>query len=594
MQPSTFLLSNELLFKSFMIGAQNVILEKNQLNAINVFPVPDGDTGSNLASMMKSILERSKLGKTSEETVQSIADAAIVGARGNSGIIFAQYIIGFSHGIQNDQIDTDTFIESAEQAAHYAYQSISKPVEGTMITVMRTWAVAMKQFKHATTNFIELMNNAFEAAKEELAKTPEKLAVLKQNKVVDAGAKGFVHFIEGFIKALKGEDIDLSVHQNEVVSELHVDHLEDSQYRYCTEALLRGKHFNLESLRAKLETFGDSLVVAGSDQTVRVHIHTDCPDQVFAYLSETGRISEQKVDDMKRQFEAANHRKYPIALVTDSIADLPESMVDQYQIHMFPINLIINETTYYDKVTIQSSRFYEMMDSLEVYPTSAQPNPKSLENFFSFLTTYYQKVIVLTVSEKMSGTFQAFKEAALKFKDVADIRVINSKQNSGAEGLLVLKAAQLIESGASLDDIEQTIESLTGKSKILVSVKTLKYMVRSGRVSKVTGIIGKIMNLKPIISIDETGQGIIFEKSLSLKSSNRKIEQHIREVVREHGIENFAIVHANAPDRAKQYAELYQEIIGKAPDYVMDISTIVAMNAGIGTVAIAYIRGEKS
>jgi hypothetical protein len=315
---------------------------------------------------------------------------------------------------------------------------------------------------------------------------------------------------------------------------------------------------------------------------------------VFAYLSETGRISEQKVDDMKRQFEAANHRKYPIALVTDSIADLPESMVDQYQIHMFPINLIINETTYYDKVTIQSSSFYEMMDSLEVYPTSAQPNPKSLENFFSFLTTYYQKVIVLTVSEKMSGTFQAFKEAALKFKDVADIRVINSKQNSGAEGLLVLKAAQLIESGASLDDIEQTIESLTGKSKILVSVKTLKYMVRSGRVSKVTGIIGKIMNLKPIISIDETGQGIIFEKSLSLKSSNRKIEQHIREVVREHGIENFAIVHANAPDRAKQYAELYQEIIGKAPDYVMDISTIVAMNAGIGTVAIAYIRGEKS
>jgi len=236
MQSHPFLLTNELLFKSFMIGAQNVILEKNQLNSINVFPVPDGDTGSNLASMMSSILERSKLGKTSEETVQSIADAAIVGARGNSGIIFAQYIIGFSQGIQTDTVDTDTFIQSAEQAASFAYQSISKPVEGTMITVMRTWAVAMKQFKHATSSFIELLGKAFESAKEELARTPEKLAVLKENKVVDAGAKGFVHFIEGFIKALKGEEIDLSVHQNEVVSELHVDHLEDSQYRYCTEA----------------------------------------------------------------------------------------------------------------------------------------------------------------------------------------------------------------------------------------------------------------------------------------------------------------------------------------------------------------------
>jgi uncharacterized protein len=594
MQSTTFHLSNELLFKSFMIGAQNVILEKNQLNAINVFPVPDGDTGSNLASMMSSILERSKLGTTSEETIQSIADAAIVGARGNSGIIFAQYIIGFSSGIKANDIDAETFIESVERAANYAYKSISKPVEGTMITVMRTWAFAMKEFKQAASNFIELLGKAFEAAKEELARTPEKLAVLKDNKVVDAGAKGFVHFIEGFVKALKGEDIDLSVHQGEVISELHVDHLEDSQFRYCTEALIRGHHFNLDNLRNHLESYGDSLVVAGSDQTVRVHIHTDRPDNVFAYLSSIAKISEQKVDDMKRQFEAANHRKYPIALVTDSIADLPEAMVDQYQIHMFPINLIINDTTYYDKVTIQSSRFYDMMDSLKVYPTSAQPNPKSLENFFSFLTTYYQQVLVLTVSEKMSGTYQAFREAAQKFKDVSDIRVINSKQNSGAEGLLVMKAAELIASGTSLDDLEKKVESLTSKAKILVSVKTLKYMVRSGRVSKVTGIIGKIMNLKPIISIDEHGQGIIFEKSLSIKSSNAKIEKHIRGIVEQYGIESFAIVHANAPERAKQYTEIYQGIIGKEPAYVMDISTIVAMNAGIGTVAIAYIRGERS
>jgi uncharacterized protein len=594
MQSTTFHLSNELLFKSFMIGAQNVILEKNQLNSINVFPVPDGDTGSNLASMMSSILEHSKLGTTSEETIQSIADAAIVGARGNSGIIFAQYIIGFSSGIKANDIDTETFIESVERAANYAYKSISKPVEGTMITVMRTWAVAMKEFKQAASNFIELIGNAFEAAKEELARTPEKLAVLKENKVVDAGAKGFVHFIEGFVKALKGEDIDLSVHQGEVISELHVDHLEDSQFRYCTEALIRGQHLNLDQLKNNLESLGDSLVVAGSNQTVRVHIHTDRPDYVFAYLSGIAKISEQKVDDMKRQFEAANHRKYPIALVTDSIADLPEAMVDHYQIHMFPINLIINDTTYYDKVTIQSSRFYDMMDSLKVYPTSAQPNPKSLENFFSFLTTYYQQVLVLTVSEKMSGTYQAFREAAQKFKEVSDIRVINSKQNSGAEGLLVMKAAELIASGTSLDELEKTMESLTSKAKILVSVKTLKYMVRSGRVSKVTGIIGKIMNLKPIISIDENGQGIIFEKSLSIKSSNAKIEKHIRGIVEQYGIESFAIVHANAPERAKQYTEIYQGIIGKKPAYVMDISTIVAMNAGIGTVAIAYIRGERT
>ncbi|MBU1142798.1 MAG: DegV family EDD domain-containing protein [Firmicutes bacterium] len=461
-----------------------------------------------------------------------------------------------------------------------------------MITVMRTWANALREFKHATTNFLDLLNRAFESAKDELAKTPEKLAVLKENKVVDAGAKGFVHFIEGFGKALKGEDVEIHA-EVEKINELHVEHLEDSLHRYCTEALLRGTDLNLDQMKNELQKHGDSLVVAGSERTARVHIHTDHPDEVFAYLASVSRISEQKVDDMKRQFEAANHKKYPIAVVTDSIADLPDQFVDDYQIHQFPISLIINDTTYYDKVTIRSERFYAMMDSLKVYPTSSQPNAKSLENFFSFLTTYYQEIIVLTVSKEMSGTYQAFSEAASKFSD-AKIHVINTKQNSGAEGLLVLKTAELIKSGKSYEEVIAEVEKIKEQTKILVSVKTLKYMVRSGRVSKVTGIAGKIMNLKPVISIDSDGKGIIFDKGLSLKSSNKKIYKHVKEIQDTYGIETYAIVHANALDRANEYEELYTSLIGKKPAYVMDISTVVAMSAGIGTVAIAYIRnGDK-
>lgn len=589
---TTSVLTNELIYKSFIIGAKNVIQEKNSLNAINVFPVPDGDTGSNLASMMTSIIERSILGETSEETIQSIADAAIIGARGNSGIIFAQYIHGFSKGVKQNTLDTDTFVENATNAADYAYQSISKPVEGTMITVMRTWANALREFKNAASNFLDLLNHAFESAKEELARTPEKLAVLKENKVVDAGAKGFVHFIEGFVKALKGEDVEIHT-EVENINELHVEHLEDSLHRYCTEALLRGTNLDLELMKKELQQHGDSLVVAGSERTARVHIHTDHPDEVFAYLASMSRISEQKVDDMKRQFEAANHRKYPIAIVTDSIADLPDEFIDQYQIHQFPISLLINDTTYYDKVTIRSERFYGMMDSLKVYPTSSQPNAKSLENFFSFLTTYYKEIVVLTVSKEMSGTFQAFSEAASKFSD-AKIHVINTKQNSGAEGLLVLKTAELIKAGKSYDEVIAEVEKLREQTKILVSVKTLKYMVRSGRVSKVTGIAGKIMNLKPVISIDSDGKGIIFDKGLSIKSSNKKIYKHVQEIQETYGIESYAIVHANAWDRAKDYEDVYTSLIGKKPAYVMDISTVVAMSAGIGTVAIAYIRnGDK-
>ena len=587
---STLSITNEQIYKSFIIGAKTVISEKNDLNAINVFPVPDGDTGTNLASLMLTIIERSKIGETLVDTMQSIVDAAIVGARGNSGIIFASYINGFALGLQKDTPDLNDFIETTEKAYDYAYHAISKPVEGTMITVMRAWAHALKEFKKATTNAIDLFLRAYEVLKEELAKTPEKLQVLKDNHVVDAGAKGFVHFIEGFIKGFKGEDV--VIEQHDVVEELHVDHLEESQFRYCTEALIRGENLDVDELRSKLDTFGDSLVVAGSNKTVRIHIHTDHPQNVFSYLDGFARIAEQKVDDMKRQFEAANHKKYPIALVTDSIADLPAEMIDHYQIHQIPINLRINDSDYLDKITIQSSRFYEMMDSLKVYPTSAQPTIKTLENFFSFLTTYYKDILVVTVSEKMSGTYHSFTEAAKKFKN-HNIRVINSKQNSGAEGLLVLKAAKLIEEGKSIDEIISEMNEITAKSKILVSVKVLKYMVKSGRLTKLSGTLANLMHLKPVISINEEGAGIIYAKALSIDSADKKIYQHIKEIVSTYGIESYAIVHANALDRATDYQKKYTKLIGMEPEYIMDISTVVAMNAGIGTVAIAYIRKDQ-
>jgi DegV family protein with EDD domain len=590
---ATTTLDNAFLYNAFIIGARNVISEKNSLNKINVFPVPDGDTGTNLASLMNSIIEKSILKDTSLETMETIVDAAIEGARGNSGIIFASYINGFYESLKNDDLTIDEYIEMVTYAANQAYESINQPVEGTMITLMRAWATALNSLKDAGHSVIDLFSKAYDVLQVELKKTTEMLAVLKQNKVVDAGAKGFVHFIEGFIKSIKGEKVTAEFHDvPEITEHLHIDHLDESQFRYCTEALLSSIDLDHKAIKAHLETLGDSLVVAGNKRRLRVHIHTDAPDQVFTYLASHGSIIEQKVDDMIRQFEMVNHQKYKIALVTDSIADLPQSLVDQYQINQFALGLMINGTTYYDKLTITTESFYGLMDTLNVYPTSSQPNQRTLENFFSQLTTYYDKVLVLSVSSKMSGTYQAFVDAASKFKD-KKIAVIDTIQNSGAQGLLVLKAAQAIDAGMEFDDIVAYIEKLKKETKILVSVKTLKYMVRSGRVGKTTGIIGKIVNLKPVISIDDQGEGIIFDKGLSIKTSNKKIYKHIQGILEFNEIEDYAIVHAKADDRVASYEKIYTDLIGKPPTYIMNISPIVAMNAGIGTVAIAYIKGKS-
>ena len=585
----TSVISNETLYKSFLLGAKYVISEKDTLNSINVFPVADGDTGSNLTSLMKSILLKARLEETLEKTAKSISDAAIVGARGNSGIIFASYIYGFSDSIKGDSVDLDTFINSMSNASKTAYASIETPVEGTMITLMRMWYEILFEVKDKASDLVGLLTKAFERMKKELERTTELLQVLKDNKVVDAGAKGFYHFLDGFIRGFKGEDIDVDMKETPEEFHLHVNHFDAAQNRYCTEVLFEGKDMDLEGIKKLLMPFGDSLVVAGHKDLARIHIHTDVPAKIFELIEPLGLIVDQKVDDMKKQFDVANHRKHKIALVTDSIADLPDNYAEDNQIHVLNLSLLINQVTYYDKLTIENARFYKLMKELKSYPSSSLPNPKTIENLFSFLTTYYDEIIVITVSSKMSGTYQAFQMGKKAFPD-KKITVIDSITNSVAEGLLVKRAMTGIEQGMKYEDIIEDIEKHKKLTKILVSVKTLKYMIRSGRVKKTTGIVGKLINLKPIISIDGEGMGIIAAKAFSQGKSDKLVFEDVKNAVATSGIYSYALVHVNALERAEHYALELEKITGMKPDYVSEISTIVAMNAGIGSVAVAYTK----
>ncbi|MFW6299252.1 MAG: DegV family protein, partial [Bacillota bacterium] len=547
--------------------------------------------GTNLASMMHTILNESRLEDNVEKTLESIADAALIGARGNSGIIFAQYLNGLINALKKETpIDLDHYARSIQEAVPYAYEAISNPVEGTMITLMREWGEAIERQRSLRKDFLDTLLAAYEILKRSLQKTTETLKVLRDHKVVDAGAKGFLHFTEGFIDYIQtGKTKDLPLQASKEKLEVTHEDASDETYRYCTEALISGKALDTRVIRESMQKYGDSLVIAGNATRLRLHIHTDTPQDVFHTLRTFGHIDEQKVDDMVKQHAIIHNRKYPIALVTDSIADVPQDFIDNEQIHVIPLNLIIEGSNYYDRLTITAERFYDVMDKVDTYPSSAQPNLKQMENFFSFLASHYDKILALTVSSKMSGTYSIFEKAAEAIRDDGtDIRIIDTRQNSGAEGLLVKDAAEMIAAGEDLDTIEQSIKAKRDDVKILVSVQTLKYMVRSGRVGKVTGIIGKVTNLKPVISIDEEGEGLIHSKGISLKGSTKKIMDHILKAHETRGIKRYVIVHAAAPERAQTYEKALTEMLGMAPEYLMTISPIVAMNAGIGAVAVAY------
>ena len=294
---------------------------------------------------------------------------------------------------------------------------------------------------------------------------------------------------------------------------------------------------------------------------------------------------------MMMQNMVVKQRKYPIALITDTIADLPKNILDQHQIHHFPLNLHINESTYLDRITIQSSSVYELLKTGNQQISSSQPNRKSIESLYSFLSSYYESIIVITVSKEMSGTYNAFHKVAETFrqKDVP-ITIINSKLNSAAQGLVVLKAAESIEQGASHDEVIKVVNEAIKKSSILVSVDNLKGMIASGRISKTVGTIGQIVNLKPIVSIDQDGRGVLIGKAYSTKSNTKQILKMVKHINETEGIERYAIVHGNGQLRLADFEQSLTHIIGQPPSYVEEVSSIVASSTGENTIAVAFLK----
>lgn len=589
-------LDAEQMYYGFLAGARAVIAQKTELNRINVFPVADGDTGNNLTMTMISIIEESRLESSVKKTMDSIAEAALMGARGNSGIIFAQYLNGLSlEMMDRETLSLEEFVQTANTAVTHAYRAISKPVEGTMITVIKDWAQSMSALKDKVHDYTELLSQSFDVAMDSLRHTPDKLKVLRDASVVDSGAKGFVHFLEGFLSFLRtGQPKKRGLSESVVTFEeedVHWEEPVEANSRFCTEALIEGKNLDPEEIRKVLEDLGNALIVAGGGPKVRIHIHTGVPDQVLARLRPFGRLLQQKGEDMQRQYESIHQPASKIALVTDSIADLPSEWMDAYQIHMLPLNILMDETSYLDKTTLSPVTFRDLLEDCPVYPTSSQPGMKETEALLSFLAKHYQHIVVITVSQKMSGTHQTFLRAAEGLGiEKNRIRIIDSRRNSGAQGLIVLKAAQKIAEGGTFEDVVDAAESAIGRSEIFVSVSDLQYMIRSGRISPRLGRIAKTFNLKPVISIDSEGQGSLIGKAFSTKGNTEKIVELVKRQMAKGPIEAYAIVHAGAPERADEYAARFTELIGKPPIYIMEISTIVALSAGLGTVAIALLR----
>ena len=583
------------LYYTFIAGARRVIEHQVELNKINVFPVNDGDTGTNLASTIRAVVDSIHPHRSYKITADRIAETTLVNARGNSGIIFAQFLYGMSTETGNFKtITISQFAESIKNSIRYIYEAVANPVEGTMLTVIKDWANYIYDNRNRITDFNQLFISSIDVLNSSLSATKTKLAVLSKANVVDAGARGFVFFVEGiidFITTRNLKDLIQVKAETALFEKIEESIPEKVDFRYCTEALIKNSSLNNIELRPLLEKYGNSIVVAGSDKMRRLHIHTNDPAGLFSELRYSGTIAFQKADDMVRQSEVVYNRKWKIALVTDSTCDLGQDIIDKYQINMLPININFGDNHYLDKITIQPEQFYTLLKENKDYPKSSQVNEKSFINLYSHLASHYDSIIAIHLSDKLSGTFNSSQKAANAISKEFNkpISVINSKNLSGALGLLLLRTAQAIESGYSHDQIVNMATNWTNHLKIFVSVKSIKYLVRGGRLSAMRGLIARILNINPIVSIDENGKAIVFDKSFNQRANMEKVMGYVAKINKEKTIWNYIVLHANNDEAAKWYTRKMKNLTNKKPVSVVNISPIIGANAGIGAASVALL-----
>ena len=297
-----------------MFTAATLWLEKSclQIDALNVFPVPDGDTGTNMLLTMRATMEEAQgaADSSAEAVAGAIARGALMGARGNSGVILCQFLKGLAQGLKGRERFTAADLAAAmEPATDLAYRGLSRPVEGTILTVIRDTADAARQAAAATPDLASLLEVMASAASRSVARTPTLLPVLRQAGVVDAGGQGLAVILEGALRFLRGQGLEgepeLVAPSLPVVLTSDEVEVEEEAYGYCTEFLLQGEGLDPDLLRKNLEKKGVSVIVAGDQEAVKVHLHTYDPGKVLRYAVKLGTLHDIHIRNMDDQ-----HREY--------------------------------------------------------------------------------------------------------------------------------------------------------------------------------------------------------------------------------------------------------------------------------------------
>lgn len=583
-------------------GIYRLFKQTDHINKINVFPVPDGDTGTNMSMTLSAVL--AAINQKPDPHVGSllarIADAALDGARGNSGAILAQFLLGLGDGVGHlAKLDLPAFAHAVRQGARYARDALSEPKEGTILTVLGEFATATETQASKTTDFTALFSQTLRDVRRSLDATRSQLEELRVADVVDAGALGFVVLLEGMTEFLgtgQMESVALPVHRgDELMAGPTVTAA--SEYRYCTECLIKATDhadIDLRQLREQLGALGSSLVLGGSKRKAKIHIHVDDPQTVFRLAQTFGEVSSQKADDMHQQQVAAHHsHRQQVVVMTDSGADIPESISERLGIHVVPVRVHFGNQSYLDKVGLTPNEFYQKILTDAEHPKTSQPPPGDFRRMFEFLSSHFPAVISINLTSVQSGTYNAALMAAQRISTTErPIAVIDSRSASIGQGLVVISAAEAAAAGESFEAVMTTAREAIKQTETFALIRDIRYAVRGGRVPASVGRLAKWLGLNVILRTSPSGRiaagGGLFGDYALLARFVRFVRK--RTLLRPDESLRILIAHASVPEQAQELQiRLQNSFAANRIELceITDVGSAIGVHGGPGTLIIA-------
>jgi DegV family protein with EDD domain len=581
------------LKEMMLFSFQRIEKEKEEINKINVFPVPDQDTGTNMAKTILGIKEaiEKKEFKDLSEISAAILDGALTAAQGNAGVIYTGFLAGFLPHLDKNPADSKKLAQAFEKGAERAKQSIQDPKEGTILDVINAATLVFKEKEGKETDIIEIFKVATERANEALLMTREKMEILKKANVVDAGGLGFLIILESCLEALEGKERKEKVQER--VSEKTRKFIQVLANRYEIVALIKNPKLGLKEIQERLKRLGNSIDMVQVKNRMKIHIHTDYPDEVKEVLREIGKIDNLRMEDMAKEVVGEESiRKVSIGIVTEDTAMILPKISEKYQIELTYIKYDWSQEKELPGENIYQKLREADKRGIKSWPKFSQVPSQDYLKAFEKQLKIFEKVLSITVSSKLSGCYNSAIQGREMSESPEKIFIFDSQNAAAGQALLVLKAVELIQEQREIDEVLKELKKFSKKIRLYAILEDPKWLKSIGRISKGQSLWIKRfekVSLHPVIRMKDgvlTKGGVVFAPDMA-EALFKKVLKESKETRKKGGEIRAIINHGDNLEMAMKLKKILKERL-KAEVSFVNLEPKTMSAAGPGTLVVAW------